>query len=205
MRLSNPSRRMIYAALATVAAVASGVATTIALSGERETGFKALRNEGSPVGALSPGQQRTLENRGVDASTVRLYGARDGLAVYAALSKSGAPCYMTGTGDNTEFGFVACRGDGSPDIFPSKALPLLDFSPLMLRAGTRAPTVSWLAGLASNSVAKVGVLMADGSLFTVPVTNNVYLSREVPPTPAKAIMALDSNGQTVYQKPLERP
>lgn len=192
-----------FAALAVGFAVAVTVAGAALSSGNaRSPRLSDVSNLGTPVFSLSPGQARDLRSSQVNP-TVSLLGVRAGFSFYTGTSTSGQPCFLESNSQapTPEMSFVACLGPGD-GTFPSPSEPLVDFSAYWKTATDPRLHVRWLAGIAADGVAAVGVVGSSGSITTARVVGNVYARRDLPLEPVIAILALDASGRTIWQRSL---
>jgi len=94
------------------------------------------------------------------------------------------------------FGSGGCTG---PGIFPSKDLPVLDYSFYSFKRGARAAKLAGLQGFAVDAVDRIGVIGRDNTIvFTVPVEQNVYTAGRRGFPGARGIVALDQDGKVLW-------
>lgn len=199
-------RTVASVAVAAIAAVVAGASLASSSGGSRTTDLDGFSNAGHPVFSVSPREAEQLRQAGLEREALRLLGERAGVRIYASKSmSSGTACYLTSRANAvpSEFGMVACAGEGS--AFPSNKAPILDFSPLALKAGEANPQVRLLVGIAADGVAAVGTVDAAGAVRAVRVRNNIYAAADVPAAPVQALVALVQRGAEIYRLPLNAP
>ena len=196
---AHPRRRKLVLAFAAIAAVA--VAAPAVAS---QLGLLHFSNSGRavPAGQIAMTKVSALRRAGFSGG-VNKVAEREGIAFYVGRSPSGGSCFATGPagGATPSFGILACQRVGD-DVFPSAARPIVDYSPLGAKEGSAAVFVRKLVGFAADGVAQVAVVDESGALTRTPVVENVYASAALPEVPARAIVALDRDGDVVYTHPL---
>ncbi|HMI99002.1 MAG TPA: hypothetical protein VK488_04120 [Gaiellaceae bacterium] len=163
--------------------------------------LERISNRGEPVRELSSAQRAILRRATVDPATLRLLRQHQGLGVLTARSLRDEPCYLNASG--SRFGFIACGQ--TRHRFPSRELPMIDFSSLVARPGDAHPRIRALMGIAADGVSRVAVHFARGPSYFVPVVANTYIDRRVPARPAREIVALDSARRALASFPLQVP
>ena len=97
-----------------------------------------------------------------------------------------------------DFSVVFCpNGSTSGSQFPSAEAPVLDLS-VITQDSERGTRVQFLAGLASDGVARVGIRDEAGMVHTARVVGNVYTMTDTSGIHAKAITAFDTGGDEVF-------
>ncbi|MBA3735612.1 MAG: hypothetical protein H0W90_10525 [Actinobacteria bacterium] len=193
-----PARR--FHRLTLLVAVALLVVLTIgsalALSGRLGGLF-----HGTPVNDLTPRERFQLSEFDMSGK-VRLVATRNSTAFYVIRRKDGRICYSIGRvrGKNltpfqretqTRFGSTGCI---DPRVFPSKAVPVLDFSYYSFKPGDSEQRLAGLQGFAADPVARVGVIGRDNRIvFSVPVEDNVYTAGRKGIAGGRGLVALDKD------------
>jgi hypothetical protein len=193
-------KRIVVLVLAVASGVVAATATAFAVGGAEQADVGGISNAGVPVDVaqLSPHAIEGLQRAGGTGTLNRL-GERAGTTFFAGSSfAEGRFCFATA--DAGGRGPVTCQG--AEGVFPSADAPLADFSPRRgndpVNPADEVVQILRLVGFAADGVEQVGVVAVDGSVFTTPVVNNIYASNDVPATPARAIVALDSDGKTIH-------
>ena len=192
-------------ALAIAVAVILAV-PALALSGALGDLF-GFSNQGTPVdeSSIDLNSASALKVTGVAPGTVKLLASRDGVGIYAAGSVDGNLCYFLGGPQRPDENGLSggCLNASASARFPSPAQPVVDMTAFVYKPGADGETITRLAGVAADGVAKVQVLGVDCQVIaTTPVNDNVYVDSSVPDFPAVAIRALDDNGKQVYLEKL---
>jgi hypothetical protein len=206
-RLVEPTARgSIRQKRVLIAAVAAVVLLVPTIAVAARTHFFGLSNPGTPVpqSAIDAHEASGLDQAGFAPELTRL-GERAGLAFYVARSRTGGYCFAISdaAAPTPHFGVAACQNDAS--AFPSPAQPIVDLSPLMSAAGSRAASVQRLEGFASDDVAAVEVLDLNGGVIAkAVVSGNFYATERLPEEAASAIVAMDANGSEVFRRSLLR-
>ncbi|MBA3736639.1 MAG: hypothetical protein H0W90_15860 [Actinobacteria bacterium] len=198
-----PARR--FRRLTLLVAVALLVVLTIgsalALSGRLGGLF-----HGTPINDLTPRERFQLSEFDMSGK-VKLVATRDSTAFYVIRRRDGRLCYSIGRIPSkkptpfqrevgTRFGGGSCIDSR---IFPSKAVPVLDFSFYSLRLGDSEQRLSGLQGFAADPVARVGVIGRDNRIvFSVPVEDNVYSAGRKGIAGARGLVALDKDGKVLW-------
>lgn len=201
-RAKGPSwslrRLTLLVAVALLAVLAVGSA--LALSG-RLGGLL----HGTPVNDLTPRERFVLSEIDMNGS-VKLIATRGSDAFYVIRQPGGRLCYSIGDTrkgrtpfqreTRIRFGSIGCP-DGR--VFPSRAVPVLDYSAYMLRPGDGEASLTALRGFASDPVARIGVIGRDNRIvYSVPVSENVYTSGRKRIAGARGIVALGKNGKPLW-------
>jgi hypothetical protein len=157
-------------------------------------------------GGVTERARLALRDAGAE-ETVSLAGERAGTRFYIAAGRNGGRCYMKGrvTSLGDEPSLIACLDDTTAN-FPSPQQPVLDLSSYR---GEPAPSttqyVRWIGGFAADAVASVALLTANGDTISVPVENDIYASSRVPDEAIVKIIAVNTNGETVWSRPIGGP
>ena len=191
-------RLTLLVAAALIAALAVGSA--LALSGRMGGLF-----HGTPVNDLTP-RERFLLSEFDMKGRVELIATRNATAFYVIRRGDGRLCYSIGdirknlTPAQLE-GRMRFSPSGciDPRIFPSRAMPVLNFSGYSYRPGDLESRLVGLQGFAADPVARIGVIGRDKRIvFSVPVKNNVYTAGKKGIAGARGIVALDKDGTVLW-------
>lgn len=186
-----------------VAVVLFGVlalGSALALSGQ-------LRNlfNGTPVKDLSPGERFFLSESGMTGK-VELLAKRNGDAFYVIRKRDGTRCFFIGDArrkltpaqreGRIRFGTGGCI---DPRVFPSRAVPVLDFSYYSYRSGDPESRLAGLQGFAADPVDRIGVIGNDNEIvFTLKVEKNTYTAGRRGFMGAHGIVALDAHDKVLW-------
>jgi hypothetical protein len=176
-----------------VVSCAIGAAIAVAARGAHgssRAGLFRLSNHGVRVTA-SRGARRAFR-----VASVRVLAVRDGRAFYE-LDTADGHCFGVGSATNVgDPGGEVCPGGAR---FPSAARPTLDFSVYEGQSADRDDMRLFrIEGFAADGVAAVGIVNRAGHVgWRVPVSNNVYVLRHVPPGLTGAVVALDAGGSVM--------
>ena len=195
---SSISRLTLLVAVALFAVLAVGSA--LALSGRLGGLF-----HGTPVNDLTPRERFILSESNMNGN-VKLIATRGSDAFYVIRQPDGRLCYSIGDTrkgrtpfqreTRIRFGSIGCV---DRPVFPSRAVPVLDYSSYMWRPGARDLSLTALRGFASDPVAKIGVIGRDNRIvYSVPVSQNVYTSGKKRVAGARGIVALGKNGKPLW-------
>ena len=185
-------RTLVLAASITAAAT---VAAALALRTDASGDHTRLSNAGRPITALRGLPVRTAKVRGG-----ALLATRADRAVYRLDRASGGPCFGVGpAGDIGNIDAATC----TRTAFPVAAHPVLDFSVYEgLRHDVRELSLYRAEGIAADGVAAVQFLRPNGDVaLSVPVTQNVYASTDVPRGPITGVAAVDKAGKRLWRSP----
>ena len=201
-RSRRPTQRVQRLALVAVAGVVAALAvgSALALSGRLGNLF-----HGQPVNDLSP-RERFLLSEFDMRGRVELIAERGSTAFYVIRRRDGVRCYAVGDVRRhltpaqqqmqVRFGTSGCI---DPHLFPSRELPVLDYSFYSYRRGDASAKLAGLRGFAADPVARIGVIGSDNEIaFTVPVEDNVYTAGRKGFYGAKGIVALDEDGKVLW-------
>lgn len=191
-------RLMLLVAVALLAVLAVGSA--LALTGRLSGLF-----HGTPVNDLTPRERFVLSEINMNGK-VGLIATRGSDAFYVIRQPGGRLCYSIGDTrkgrtpfqreTRIRFGSIGC-----PDrrVFPSRAVPVLDYSAYMLSPGAALASLTGLRGFASDPVARIGVIGRDNRIvYSVPVSQNVYTSGKKRIAGARGIVALGKDGKPLW-------
>jgi len=192
-------RRLTVLVAAAVLAVLA-VGSALALSG-RLGGFL----QGTPVNDLTP-RERFLLSEFDMSGKVELIAKRNSKAFYVIRRSDGRLCYSIGEirknltpfqrETRSRFGGTGCV---DARIFPSRAVPVLDFSFYSYRRGDRESRLAGLQGFAADPVDRIGVIGRDKRIvFSVPVEDNVYTAGRKGISGARGVVALDKDGKVLW-------
>jgi hypothetical protein len=198
-RPSSSMRRLTLLVAAALLAVLA-VGSALALSGRLGGLF-----HGTPVNDVTPRERFLLSQFDMNGK-VELIAKRNSRAFYVIRRSDGRLCYSIGdirknlTPAQAEarmrFGGGSCI---DPRFFPSKAVPVLDFSFYSYRPGDAESRLAGLQGFAADPVARVGVIGRDNRIvFSVPVENNVYTAGKKRIAGARGIVALDKDRKVLW-------
>jgi hypothetical protein len=202
LRAKAPSRsfRRLTLLIAAALLAALAVGSALALSGRIGGLF-----HGTPVNDLTP-RERFLLSEFDMKGKVELIATRNATAFYVIRRGDGRLCYSIGDirKDLTPAQFegrmrFSPSGCIDPRVFPSRAMPVLNFSYYSYRPGDAESRLVGLQGFAADSVAKIGVIGRDKRIvFSVPVENNVYTAGKKGIAGARGIVALDKDGKVLW-------
>ena len=193
-------RRILLPAVVLLVAVLA-VGSALALTG-RLGGLL----HGTPVNDLTPNERFVLSE--LDATgRVELIAAHGSRTFYVIRKRGGELCYAVGEKRanltpaqaelRSRFQAIGCLGRG---IFPSRAVPVLDFSFYRFRPGEPMPgTLVGLEGFAADPVRKIGVIGPGNRIaYTAPVEHNVYSARSANVVGARGLVALDNDDKPLW-------
>src|SRR5882724_8299944 len=167
-------RLSVPVAAAVLAVLVAGSA--LALSGRLGGLF-----HGTPVNDLPP-RERFLLSEFDMSGKVELIAKRNSKPFYVIRRSDGRLCYSIGDirknltpfqrETRSRFGGTGCI---DARVFPSRAVPVLDFSFYSYRRGDPESRLAGLQGFAADPVDRIGVIGRDKRIvFSVPVEDNVY-------------------------------
>jgi hypothetical protein len=191
-------RLMLVFALALLATLAVGSA--LALSGRLGNLF-----HGTPVNDLTPRERFLMTEFDLNGKA-ELIAQRAGTAFYVIRRPDGRRCYFVGRVRHKltpaqkqgqfRFGSGGCI---DPRIFPSRALPVLDYSFYSYRRGDATSRLAGLQGFAADPVERIGVIGPGNRIvFSVPVVNNVYTAGRRGFPGGRGVVALDGDGKVLW-------
>jgi hypothetical protein len=189
--MTAPRKLLVAASIAAAATIAAAFALRTDASGDRTR----VSNAGVPVSALRGLPIRTANVRGGT-----LLAMRAGRAVYRLDRAHAAPCFGVGpAGDVGNVDAATC----TRKAFPTAAHPVLDFSVYEgVRHDVRELSLYRAEGIAADGVAAVQFLRPNGDVaLSVPVTQNVYASTDVPRGPIRGLAAVDKAGKRLWRSP----
>jgi hypothetical protein len=171
------------------------------------TGRLSRLFHGTPVNDLTPREKFLLSEFDMTGK-VELIAKRNGLAFYVIRANGGRLCYSVGVIPSKRLTpaqkEAATRFPGSGGcvdrrIFPTKAVPVLDFSFYSYRPGDKESRLVGLQGFAADPVARIGVIGRDNRIvFSVSVEHNVYTAGKKRIAGARGIVALDKGGKVLW-------
>ena len=133
---------------------------------------------------------------------------RNSTAFYVIRRSDGRVCYsaspvshkvLTPAQKEEATRFNGSTGCIDPSVFPSRAMPVLNYSFYAYRPGDREYRLVGLQGFAAAPVARIGVIGRDKQIvFSVPVVHNVYTSGKKGIAGGRGIVALDKNGKVLW-------
>jgi hypothetical protein len=176
------------------------VGSALALTGRLGNLF-----HGEPVRDLTPRERFILSDLDVNGK-VELIATKGPQRFYVIRRRDGHRCYAIGDTRrlrtpaqaelNMRFSAIGCT---DPRIFPSRAVPVLDFSSYTLRRGEKEARLMGLRGFAADPVAKIGVIgRGNRIVYTTDVEGNVYgIGRKSIPG-ARGIVALGDDGKVLW-------
>jgi hypothetical protein len=183
---------------AVAAVVAGGIAWTVgsARSAPRpKPTLSTVAATGTKI-TLPPADVRTKRLRGSGIGDLTLLGTIGGRSIYR-VGDSAHPCYGAGdTGAAWPLGVIKCRN--AAPYFPSRQMPLFDFSTVGMDRGDAAMHYIRVEGVAADGVASVGVLDQNGeTVERLPVQGNVYGVASLPTRTGVRLVALDASGNAL--------
>jgi hypothetical protein len=125
-----------------------------------------------------------------------LLGTIGGRNIYR-VGHSAHPCFGAGdVGARWPLGVISCR-DAAP-YFPSREMPLFDFSMVGMDRGDAEMHYIRVAGVAADGVGSVGLLDRNGeTVERLPVHSNVYGAESLPTRTGVRLVALDASGNVL--------
>lgn len=200
-------KRVLIVGIGAVCTFAAAITAVTFAGAATDTSTGLTISSGVPVSRASFSAQDRwlLGNIGESGAIVKI-GERGGVSFYEGTSEDGGKCFMTGTSSNGGGLSGGCLR-GSSEL----ELPLVDMSSVCLNPSNGDWRLARIQGIATDGISAVGVVDAEGDLHKIPVTGNIYKmpssdiptdDRSCPGIEAKAIVALDENGSTVYRKSL---
>jgi hypothetical protein len=208
-RAARPRRRLrrILLPVVVLLVAALAVGSALALTG-RLDGLL----HGTPVKDLTPNEQFVLSELGANGK-VELLATHGSRTFYLIRKRNGGLCYAVGQKlkrltpaqiqERSRFGAMGCLAKG---LFPSRSVPVLDFSYYRLRRGERLPgTLVGLEGFAADPVRKIGVIGPNKEIvYTTQVEHNVYSAGSAEVVGARGIVALDDRDKPLWVQCQER-
>jgi hypothetical protein len=201
-RAGRPRRglRRFTLLLAAAFLVVLAIGSALALSG-RLGGLL----HGTPVNDLTPREQFLMSEFDMRGN-VELIAQRGSTAFYVIRRTDGRLCYSIGDvpghltpaqrEERTRFGATGCI---DPRVFPTRAVPVLDYSFYSYRQGERESRLAGLQGFAADPVARIGVIGRDNHIvFSVPVEDNVYSAGKKGIQGARGLVAFDKHGKVLW-------
>jgi hypothetical protein len=183
---------------AAAAIVAGGIAWTVGSARSAPKVRPTLSTVGAPGTkiTLPPADVRTKRLRGSGITELTLLGTVGGRSVYR-LGDSAHPCYGAGeTSAAWPLGVIKCRN--AAPYFPSRQMPLFDFSMVGMDRGDAAMHYIRVEGVAADGVASVGLLDQNGeTVERLPVQGNVYGAASLPTRSGVRLVALDASGNVL--------
>ena len=191
-------RLTVLVAAAVLAVLVAGSA--LALSGRLGGLF-----HGTPVNDLTP-RERFLLSEFDMSGKVELIARRNSQAFYVIRRSDGRLCYSIGdTRKNLTPAQVEGRmrfspsGCVDPRLFPSRAMPVLNYSYYSYRPGDSESRLVGLQGFAADPVQRIGVIGRDNRIvFSVAVEDNVYTAGRKAIAGGRGIVALDQDGRVLW-------
>lgn len=207
-RILTLPRRLAVTAAAVIA-IGAGVTAAFALGAARSGPIQSnapdagVGNAGSIVaaGRLTERDRSIVESTG-GLGTVKELGSASGLSFFRIDNSDGSSCFAVGPtiGDHA-IGGVECPNPTQPDqSFPSHAVPIEDFSPVVVDLQTHVKKFTRLSGIAEDGIAAVGLEEKDGTVVKAPVVNNIYVLLNIPQTVPSALVAFDAAGNVVFRQ-----
>jgi len=205
LRRSSRARRRLRRLL--LPAVAVVVAVLAAGSALALTGRLGGLLHGTPVKDLTPGERFVLSEEIGATGRVELLATHGSRSFYVIRKAGGALCYAVGERRSnltpaqlelrSRFQALGCLPTG---LFPSRALPVLDFSSYRSPPGRRLPGIlERLEGFAADPVRKIGVIGADDRIaYTATVEDNAYSAGRADVAGARGLVALDEHGKPLW-------
>jgi hypothetical protein len=192
-------RRLTLVLVAAVVAVVA-VGSALALTGRLSSLF-----HGTPVKDLTPREQFLLSEFDMKGK-VELIAGRGSTLFYVIRRADGRRCYAIGDARERRtpaqremrmrFGATGCI---DPRVFPSRAVPVLDYSFYSFRRGDHEARLAGLRGFAADPIARIGIIGRNNEIvFTVPVDDNVYSAGKRGFPGGRGIVALDEHGKVLW-------
>lgn len=180
------------------AVVVGGIAWTFGSASDATKPRPALSSvsaRGTKV-ALPARDIRTKRLAGSRITELTLLGTIGGRSIYR-VGDSAHPCYGAGdAGASWPLGVIACRN--AAPYFPSRQMPLFDFSTVGMDRGDGEMHYIRIVGVAADGVASVGLLDRNGATVErLPVRGNVYGAESLPTRSGVRLVALDASGNVV--------
>jgi hypothetical protein len=208
-RAGRPQRRLrrILLPVVVLLVAALAVGSALALTGRLGSVF-----HGTPVKDLTPNEQFMLSDLGATGK-VELLATHGSRTFYLIRKRDGGLCYAVGTKlrrltpaqiqERSRFGALGCLAKGT---FPSRSIPVLDFSYYRLRRGERLPgTLVGLEGFAADPVRKIGVIGPNNKIaYTTAVEHNVYSAGRAEVSGARGLVALGDDDKPLWVQCHER-
>jgi hypothetical protein len=208
-RAGRPQRRLrrILLPVVVLLVAALAVGSALALTGRLGSLF-----HGTPVKDLTPNEQFMLSDLGATGK-VELLATHGSRTFYLIRKRDGGLCYAVGTKlrrltpaqiqERSRFGALGCLAKGT---FPSRSIPVLDFSYYRLRRGEPLPgTLVGLEGFAADPVRKVGVIGQNNEIaYTTAVEHNVYSAGRAEVSGARGLVALGGDDKPLWVQCHER-
>jgi hypothetical protein len=201
-RAATPRRslRRLTLLVAAVLLAVVAVGSALALSGRLGGLF-----HGTPVKDLTPRERFLLSELDMNGK-VELIARRGSTAFYVIRRQDGRRCYSIGDirtnltpaqrEVRTRFGATGCI---DPRVFPSRAVPVLDYSFYTYRPGDAEARLGGLQGFAADPVDRIAIIGRNKQIvFTVPVRRNVYTAGKRAFWGARGIAALDRDGKVLW-------
>jgi hypothetical protein len=189
------TKKPLQLALLAVLAGSLVIAGVITTQGDASREHASLSNRGGAAVAI-----RGLRLPSARITSGHVLGVRDGRALYRLDRASEPPCFAAGSANELGTpGSVVCPQGG----FPRAGEPVLDFSAYeSTRHDVREFSLYRVAGIAADGVAAVEFFRPDGTVvLTVPVSENVYATTNVPKGPIAGFAALDKDGKRIWRSP----
>jgi hypothetical protein len=198
-RSSWSLRRLTFLVAAAILAVLV-VGSALALSGRLGGLF-----HGTPVNDITPRERFLLTEFDMNGK-VELIAKRNSSAFYVIRRSDGRLCYSIGEirknltpaqiQGRMRFGGASCM---DPRVFPSRAMPVLNYSYYSYQRGDAESRLVGLQGFAADPVRRIGVIGRDNRIvFSVPVEDNVYSAGRKGIAGGRGIVALDANGKVLW-------
>jgi hypothetical protein len=190
--------RKVWIAMLGVVVAAGGIAWTFG-SPHRATGARPSLSTVSARGTkvvLPPNDIRTKRLHGSRITNVTLLGTIGGRSIYR-VGDSAHPCYGAGNaGASWPLGVIVCRN--AAPYFPSREMPLFDFSMVGMDRGDAEIHYIRVEGVAADGVASVALLECSGATVErMPVHGNVYGAESLPTRSGVRLVALDASGNVL--------
>jgi hypothetical protein len=191
--LTNIARKHIALTAVGLAAVITAAIATASFartSGATPPGLDRISAQGVPASLTAP--ERADAGRW-NIGALRQLDRVNGAALYMGTATDGSnqPCYAFSIDTGNGLAAGGCLNGGG---FPSATDPVLDMSIYGFVSGWDGPRLTRIEGFAADGVSSVTFTDTSGNSVSVPVHNNVYASRHVPPGTIKQIAAVDAKG-----------
>ncbi len=201
---SRSRRRLAVVVGSLVSGTGVFAATGLAGGGDHFEELERVSNRGRPA-LLLPEDRRVLErlaSHGHEVGDTRVMGVLGSRVFYRIERDGETSCYAVGPAADTHFrlGKIVCA-----ELFPSRQMPLLDFTTLAREHGSGLPIVVASEGIVADGIVKITFEDAAGKpIRGVRVEDNLFQLRERLPAHAYAIVAHDRAGNAVASRLLPR-
>jgi hypothetical protein len=192
------SKILVAALIGVVVAVLTPVAIAVA---PKLLGSHAS-NEGKPSKLTALQARRiTRLDLGRSAHDWRLLGERGGVAFFIGSTDTGGSCLALFLRDRAAHP-AALQCSSGPWRLLQRPGTVLDYSAARTSPALRGARLTRMVGLASDDVARVGVVTEDGDVVWAEVKDNLYGLDPVPETAVTRIIAENKSGDQIFHEDL---